>query len=158
MSEGQYPVFDIPGGGPGNAVVGIGNGRAPAFDFETGDFVRDGANRIVMTDGYAAYRAWVLKMLLTACGACIAYPTLGLSHESAAAERKHSAVKATYERVITECLLRHPMTERVRDFAFALEGDRLDVRFTVQRRGGEVFEVAGEDGRWALGTWNTERL
>ena len=131
MENSLYPVFGIPTAVPSNTHDGAYK-PAPFFDFETGDFKRDGANRVVMADGREAYREWVVKMLNTPHGACEAYPQLGLDHEKAAAETNRGAVEAIFERVITECLLRHPMTQRVREFSFAWASDELTIDFVVQ--------------------------
>ena len=127
-----YPVFDIPETLPDEIEDNEVYRPTPLFDFEVGDFIRDGANRVIMVDGREAYRQWVLKMLNTPYGACRAYPMLGLDHEGAMAEIDRSAVEATFERVITECLLQHPMTERIREFEYSWASDELAVNFTVQ--------------------------
>ena len=132
MPNELYPVFDIPTISPEIIANTEVYKPTPYFDFERGDFVRDGTNRVVMVDGREAYREWVLKTLNTPYGACAAYPLIGLNSEGATAETNHKAVQATYERAITECLLKHPMTQRVRDFTFVLKGSELEIMFTVQ--------------------------
>lgn len=47
--------------------------QAPMFDYDTGDFVRDGANRIVMANGKEAYMEWCLKQCVTERGTKLAY-------------------------------------------------------------------------------------
>ena len=141
MQNELYPVFEIPTAALKSAAATEIYKPAPCFDFERGDFVRDGANRVVMVDGREAYREWVLKMLNTPHGACAAYPRLGLDYEGATAEVSIKAAQATFERVITECLLRHPMTQRVRDFQFASSGNELEISFTVQGKNQPAFPV-----------------
>ena len=141
MANELYPVFEIPTAAPKNASTTSAYKPAPCFDFERGDFVRDGANRVMMTDGREAYREWVLKMLNTPYGACRAYPRLGLDYEGATAEVSVKAAQATFERVITECLLQHPMTQRVRDFKFSVSGNELEISFVVQGKNLPAFPV-----------------
>lgn len=142
MANELYPVFDIPTVDEADTNEEAVYKPTPLFDYERGDFVRNGANRIIMVDGREAYRMWVLKTLKTQLGACAAYPGLGLDYEGASAETERSAVEATFERAITEALLRHPMTQRVRDFLFALGTDSMTVSFTVQGKDLPVLPVS----------------
>jgi len=129
-----FPAFDIPDEEPDDFEEAFVYKPAPLFDFTTGDFVRDGANRVVMVEGREAYKNWVEKMLFTPYGTCKAYPALGVDSEGAMAEIDRAGVEATFERVITEALIIHPMTERVREFEFTWDVDALHMRFEVQGR------------------------
>ena len=53
MAESQklYPVFEIPAMQASDDTEEQVFLPAPLFDFDTGDFVRDGANRVVMVNG-----------------------------------------------------------------------------------------------------------
>lgn len=143
MSEHNlYPTFNIPddtGGRPVDDTPAYL--PAPLFDHQAGDFVRDGRNRIVMADGLETYKGWVEKSLQTQHGAALAYLDIGVDYEGAMSESEPSAVMAELERTITEGLLMHPMTERVRDFEFTWDNDTLTVSFTVQGRGLPAFDI-----------------
>lgn len=136
MSEKQlFPVFDVP------------EIKTPAqperehyrpsvyFDFSTGDFIRDGANRMVEATGKEAYMQWCMKIIATERDACLAYSTrIGTEMEYAAAQPDHESVEASVERTITEALMVNPKTEYVRGFSFTWNGTSLYGEFTVKGR------------------------
>lgn len=141
MANRLYPVFDIPSLRPVNTDEEQIYKPAPRFDFETGDFVRDGTNRIVMADGHEAYREWVLKVLKTQESACLAYIYTGIDQEGAMAEVTREAVESAFERTITDALLRNVCTERVYDFDFAWSADELTISFSVKPKAWAAFDV-----------------
>lgn len=51
MANQLYPVFDIPTIWQSDSQSTQAFMPGPLFDFDLGDFVRDGSNRIVMVDG-----------------------------------------------------------------------------------------------------------
>ena len=136
-----FPVFDIP------AVTVREDEQAdallpgPLFDYEMGDFARDGANRVLMVDGLNSYIIWCLKMLQTQLGACEAYPESGIDMEGAMAQPNRQAVQSELERTITEGLRHNPHTERVYGFSFSWRGDELTCMFVVKPRNLPVFEL-----------------
>ena len=102
------------------------------FDFEKGDFVVDGAGRVVVADGYTAWAQWCVKAVLTERFAYLVYGSgYGCELEQARGQPSRQAVEAELERAITEALLMDPRTEVVRGFRFTWEGDQLRVAFTV---------------------------
>ncbi len=141
MENSLFPTFEIPNVVTADEQEDAVYKPTPLFDFEKGDFVRDGANRVIMADGLQAYRMWVLKALQTQQSACLSYLDIGVDYEGALAETTHSAVQAELERAITEALLMHPMTLRVRDFEFEWNANILSVQFTVQGRGLPAFDA-----------------
>lgn len=142
MAETLYPVFDIPSTEPENEDAEQIFKPSPLFDYDLGDFVRDGANRIVMVDGRDAYILWVLKVLKTQQGACLSYMDIGIDHEGALAEASREAVQAAFERSISESLLAHPCTDRVFDFHFEWNSDTLYTAFTVKPKAWAAFDIA----------------
>lgn len=138
-----YPTFDIPDDSENTDAEAelLAYLPAPLFDYIAGDFVRDGSNRVVMADGVETYKGWVKKALQTQQGAALAYLDIGVDYEGAMNEGQPGAVMAELERSITEGLLMHPMTERVRDFEFTWQNDALSVSFTVQGRGLPAFDI-----------------
>lgn len=142
MAESLYPTFDIPSAEPANQQAERNMLPCPLFDFDTGDFVRDGANRVVMVDGRDAYILWVLKALKTQQSSCLGYLGYGVDHESALAESTREAMQSAFERSITEALLLHPCTERVFDFTFEWDSDTLYIGFTVKPYQWASFNVA----------------
>lgn len=141
MADALYPVFEIPSLQPVNTNEEQTYKPAPLFDFESGDFVRDGANRVVMADGHEAYQAWVLKVLKTQTGSCLSYVDTGIDQEGALAEANREAVESAFERTITDALLCNVCTERVYDFAFSWDVDVLSISFHVKLKAWAAFDV-----------------
>ena len=107
--------------------------NAPLFDFQTGDFLRDGAGRIVMADGKEAFAQWCLKVCVTERGTKLAYSDkIGTEITSAVKESDAESVKSSIERTITEALMVNPVTEYVKNFSFSIDGDHLFVNFVVK--------------------------
>lgn len=143
MADNQlYPVFDIP-----SSITTLTQEAerefkpAPLFDYEKGDFVRDGANRIVMVDGRQAYMNWATKVLKTQVGSCLSYPEFGIDAEGAMQAPTHEAVESALERTISEALLSDPRTERIYDFDFEWDADIVLVSFAIKPRNWAAFDI-----------------
>jgi len=128
-----YPSFDMP-----ELVEQQQKEPAPQygkswfFDFAKGDFITDGAGRVVQTDGHTAWAHWCVKAVLTQRFAYLVYDSnYGGEIEQALHQPDRRAVESEVERVITEALLVDPRTESVKDFEFDWLGDNLYVAFTV---------------------------
>lgn len=113
----------------------------PLFDFNSGDFVLDGAHQFTMVDGLDEYAIWCLKTLKTQLGACASYPEYGIDIDGALSEASHEAICSAFERTITEGLLRNPRTERVYDFDFRWNGEELAIIFIVKPKGLDAFDI-----------------
>lgn len=114
------------------------------FDFEKGDFVLDGAGRIVIADGRRAWAQWCVKTVLTERFAYLAYSgNYGSEIDEALKQPTRAAVETEVERTITEALLADPRTYAVRDFLFKWRGNELYVSFTVIPVVGEAVRIEG---------------
>lgn len=142
MADTLYPVFDIPSIEAEGTDAERSFKPSPLFDYDIGDFVRDGANRVVMVDGRDGYILWVLKVLKTQQGACLSYMGVGIDHEAALAETSREAVQAAFERSISEALLVHPCTERVYDFVFEWDSDTIYIGMTIKPKAWAAFDMA----------------
>lgn len=131
--KGLFPTFDVPEILEDSQVYEEKYKRSVWWDFEKGDFVRDGANRILYCSGMEAYQAWCVKMAETERFACLSYPEeLGVEMEEALKEDSGKAVESAIERTITEALSVNPCTEYVREFSFMWDGDRVNCDFKVK--------------------------
>ena len=102
------------------------------WDIESGDFVRDGTNRIMTSDGYDAFKIWCLKAVQTERYTCAAYSDdIGVEMEDACKELDQRAVELSIERTIRETLEVNPRTAAVEDFEFSWNGDEVYATFTV---------------------------
>ena len=143
MAEQLFPVFDLPSiAQQTQDDTDKYFWPGPLFDFYLGDFVRDGANRVITVNGYDSYVLWVLKTLKTQVGACAAYPEYGIDIDGALSEPNRAAIQSAFERTITEGLMRNPRTERVYSFEFGWSADELAIAFIVKPRGYDAFDAS----------------
>lgn len=127
-----FPTFEMPALVEDDNQVEVQYPRSPLFNFETGDFVVDGAGRFVMADGHTAWAQWCKKAVLTERFAHLVYSTeYGSELQAASNQPTRGAVKSEIERTITETLLVDPRTQAVIDFEFHFIGDSARVSFTV---------------------------
>lgn len=127
-----YPTFEAPEVVEVPTEAAPEYPKAPLFDFVQGDFVMDGAGRVVMADGHRAWVQWCIKTVLTERFAYAIYgPDYGTELQEAKKQPDRAAVEVWIEREITEALLIDPRTEMVQDFTFNWRGDELTVGFTV---------------------------
>lgn len=139
-----FPVFEVPVPQAEQAPPLPEYPESYLYDFEKGEFVVDGAGRVVMADGYTAWRQWCVKAVLTERFACLAYSwNYGVETEQALKKPSRAAVEAEMERTITEALLVDPRTEMVRDFSFDWSGDQLWVSFTAVPVVGDAARIEG---------------
>lgn len=109
-----------------------------AWDLKTGDFVRDGANRLVKCDGKEAFMIWCVKMACTQRDAHMAYMEevtgydLGADIDEALSYEDQSSVETALEDTEKESIEVNPRTEYVGDFSFTWEGDNVHPHFVVK--------------------------
>lgn len=133
MAGTQLPVFEVPEFINESQQYDTKYKRSIKWNFETGDFARDSANRMVECDGKEAFMTWCYKVVQTERYACLAYPSsIGVEMEKALAENNEKTVESMIQRTITDALMVNPRTEYVRDFNFSREADVLHCSFTVK--------------------------
>jgi hypothetical protein len=105
---------EIPSG-----TVGYRNGVA--FDYNTGDFVRDGQNRILDSDGIESWESWCINCLLTQRNMHLAYNSdFGIDVQSAMQAPTHQEAESILTREIAEAIMADPYgrTEYIEDLNF----------------------------------------
>lgn len=133
MAETLLPVFEVPEFINESQQYDTKYKRSVKWNVETGDFERDGANRMVECDGKEAFMTWCYKVVQTERYTCLAYPSsIGVEMENALAENDEKTVESMIQRTITDALMVNPRTEYVRDFNFNREADVLRCTFTVK--------------------------
>lgn len=133
MSDALFPVVSLPEFSHEDMRYDIRYKRSVKWDPEKGDFVRDGANRIVECDGREAFATRCYKASQTERYRCLAYPNaIGAEMERAMMEDDEKTVESMVQRTITEAIMTDPRTEYVRDFNFSWDGDRMSCTFTVK--------------------------
>lgn len=133
MSQSLFPVVEVPGFIPENTEYDTEYRRSIRWDPIAGDFVRDGANRIVECDGKEAYAIWCFKAAQTERYHCLAYPdSIGVEMVCALDDDDEETVESMVQRTITEALMVNPRTEEVLDFEFSWSGDNMHCKFKVK--------------------------
>ncbi len=133
MAEGLFPVIGMAEAVSAKEQYDRQYKPSYLWDFEKGDFVRDGANKILTCSGIEAYKTWCIKAVNTERKTCLAY-TNEIGSEMVSAFRKPSrkTQESAIERTIRETLMTNPRTEYVRNFSFTWSSDSVSVRFTVK--------------------------
>lgn len=138
MSEPFFPVVQVPEFTLENMGYDTEYRRSVRWDPTVGDFVRDGANRMVECDGREAYAMWCFKIAQTERSRCLAYPeSIGVELERALENDEEDTVESMVQRTITEALMVNPRTEDVLDFEFSWDGDQMHCKFKVKGVGWE---------------------
>lgn len=87
----------------------IGYRNGIAFDYETGDFKRDGKNKILDCDGIESWKAWCINCIQTERYAFLACPSyFGISTTAAMQAASREEAESVLIREITEGLLADP--------------------------------------------------
>lgn len=133
MSEALFPVVEVPEFTQRNESYDTRYKRSVRWDPVAGDFVRDGANRMVECDGKEAFAIWCFKTAQTERYRCLAYPdTIGTEMERAMQHNDEKTVESMVQRTIKEAIMVNPRTEDVWDFIFSWEGDQMHCSFKVK--------------------------
>jgi hypothetical protein len=143
-SESAWPTFPVPSiPAPGVPGAPPAYPPSPRFDFAAGDFVVDGAGRVVRAEAHHAWVQWCVKAVLVERFAYPVYsPDYGAELLDAGQVDDEGARYAAMAKTITEALLVDPRTGGVSGFAFAPEGDGVTVTFTVTPTVGTPFPVS----------------
>lgn len=133
MSQPLFPVVEVPEFIPEDMGYDTQYKRSVRWDPAAGDFVRDGANRMVECDGREAYAIWCFKIAQTERYRCLAYPdSIGTEMERALDNDDEKTVESMAQRTITDAIMVNPRTEEVRDFVFCWDGDNMHCKFKVK--------------------------
>lgn len=136
MRQSIYPTFNLPAVTADSELQKKKSYKQSFFfDYATGDFLRDGANRLVLAEGREAFCQWCLKQCATERSTKLAYSDkIGVEIVKAVREESDiKAIESAIQRTITEALMVNPETEYVKNFRFAWDGaDRLLVSFVVK--------------------------
>lgn len=133
MPEQLFPVVKVPDFIPESMRYDTKYRSSAKWDPAAGDFVRDGANRMVECDGREAFAIWCFKVAQTERYRCLAYPdSIGTEMERALDNDDERTVESMVQRTITDALMVNPRTEEVRDFVFSWDGDNMHCTFVVK--------------------------
>ena len=87
-----------------NRPVGYKNGVA--FDYRTGDFKRDGKNRMMDSDGIESWKSWCINCMLTQRYKYLGYSTdFGIELDKVFAAESREEAESILTRRITEAIM-----------------------------------------------------
>ena len=137
MADQLFPVFDLPEI-PDDPEYEERYRSSVAFDFDKGDFVRDGSNKMVRADGREAFMQWCWKVIQTEREAFLAYSDdIGTEFEDMEDFPDKDSRESEIERTITDALLVHPATEYVRNFILITALEMRWFRSSSKERSGK---------------------
>ena len=115
------------------------------FDFERGDFTKDGLNRVRESSGYEAWKQWCIKAIYTERYAHSAYSSnIGVELEKAFAAHDRDTAAAIIQQTITDAIMFDPIrrTQAVGDFTFNWQEDHVQVSCTITSVNGDKADIA----------------
>jgi hypothetical protein len=125
-----FPTIPAPDIVEASTPATIKYGKSWAFDFEKGQYMSDGAGRVILLNGYDAWKQWCIKTAMTKRYAYLIYShNYGAEIDDARKQPTRAAVESDTERTITEALLADPRTGSVKNFTFKWNGPDLYVDF-----------------------------
>ena len=102
-----------------NQPVGYKNGVA--FDYYTGDFQRDGKNRLLDSDGIESWKSWCINCIQTERYKHLAYSSdFGIELDQVFAAASREEAESILTRQITEAILsdQYERTEYIEDITY----------------------------------------
>lgn len=123
--------------------VGYRNGIA--FDYEVGDYPRDGMNKLLDSTGIQSWKDWCINCLHTERYMHLAYSTdFGIELEAAFRATSREEAESILTRQITEALEADPYerTDYVSDITYNWTApDAVEVTVTVQGRDDVTIDI-----------------
>ena len=123
--------------------VGYRNGIA--FDDELGDFLRDGKNKILTSDGIESWKSWCVNCIETERYMYLGYNTdFGIEAEAALKAESQEEAESILTRQITEAILADPYgrAEFVKDIEFDWTApDAVEVHVVIQGKEDVTIDI-----------------
>ena len=118
--------------------------KSVSFDFKIGDFIRDGANRMVASSGYDAWVQWCIKIIRTQRYSCIAYSSdQGVETDAAlSSSQNKEAAEAQITSTVTDALMEDSRTKSVGYFDFEWGEDSVNMKCTVTASDGATANIS----------------
>lgn len=142
MAQKLYQTFEVPEIINEEEQFDREYRRSMKWNPETGDFVRDGSNRVLDCDGREAFMIWCFKVAQTERYQCLAYPRSIGTEMEAVKDDDREVAQSMVERTITEALKVNPRTEYVRNFEFSWNGDELHCSCVVKGVNWGEFQIS----------------
>ena len=127
----------------GENVIGYRNGIA--FDYERGDFPRDGMNKMLDSNGIESWMSWCINCLQTERYKHLAYSSdFGIELEAAFRAKSRDEAESVLTRQITEALMADPYerTSYISEITFNwTASDSVAVEVTVHGKDDVTIDV-----------------
>lgn len=138
-----FPVFEVPETKLTTTAEEQKYRKSVYFDFDKGDFVRNGTNNIVEASGKEAYKQWCQKVVMTERLTRLSYShKIGIETDGLWNLTDKKAIESTIETTITDALMVNNKTDYVRDFEFFWDNDNIvSVTFIVKGKEWVEFNV-----------------
>lgn len=101
-----------------------------AFDFETGEFIRNMDGSIKILNEFEAYVQWCQKAMLTSRYKYSAYSSK-FGKDIIGSEFENDAIELEVQRITQEALMVHPMTKSVENFTYTWNDSELYYTYEV---------------------------
>lgn len=106
-----------------------------AFDYETGDFIRDGKSRLLESDGIESWKSWCINCITTERYMHLAYNTdFGIEITEAMQATSQEEAESILTREITEAILADPYerTEYIENIEYSWDApDSVRIDLTI---------------------------
>ena len=143
MANQLYPVLDIATVDtlPATLIV-VDFPQDFLFDFDTGEFVTDGRNAVVMADGWTAWTQWCMKQCQMQRFSLLAYNTdVGVEYDLVNSQNTNAEKTSMLQQSISDALLIDKRTLSVSDFVATWDSDSVYVSLTITPVQGQNFKA-----------------
>ena len=143
-----FPSFNVPDYiESGSAQSSQNFPKSVLFDFDSGDFVRDGAGRLIESSGYDAWVQWCIKAIATQRYDCMAYSSdYGVETDGilSSSISDKDAAEAQIASTITDALLadQNNRTKAVGYFDFYWSEDSVTVKCVATATDGATANIS----------------
>lgn len=115
-----------------------------AFDFESGEFIKNADGSIKILNEFEAYVQWCQKAMLTSRYKCSAYSDR-FGKDIIGSNLDNKAIELELIRTTKEALLVHPMTSNVDNFEFEWKDSEVYYTYKVISTTGESKVLAANE-------------
>lgn len=115
-----------------------------AFDFESGDFVKNADGSIKILSEFEAYVQWCQKAMSTRRYKYRAY-TSKFGKDIIGSTLDQDAIELELKRITQEALMVHPLTKSVDDFTFTWDDSSVDYTYQVTSTKGQTTTLSSTE-------------
>ncbi|MZK53684.1 DUF2634 domain-containing protein [Clostridium beijerinckii] len=115
-----------------------------AFDFETGEFIRNADGSIKVLSEFEAYVQWCQKAMSTRRYKYRAY-TSKFGKDIIGSTLDQDAIELELKRTTQEALMVHPLTKSVDDFTFTWDDSSVDYTYQVTSTKGQTITLSSTE-------------